>query len=74
MLTIRCKFVCKKVEKSDGVEGVNYVSHFEPVIGGSEENDTFYRYTPGGDLSLGVHKENHFEEGAEYYVDLTRAE
>lgn len=48
----------------------------EAVIDGSEENKQFFQFTPSGSLSLGTvnpHAAAYFEEGAEYYLDFTRA-
>lgn len=46
------------------------------VINGSPENEEFYRYTPAGQISLGLVSEAaaaQFEVGAEYFVDFTPA-
>lgn len=47
------------------------------VVGGSPENDEFYRLTPGGEIKLSVVKAEtaaKFEVGKEYYVDFTEVE
>lgn len=79
MKTIRAKFRCEEaVERTDvagDVEG--YDITLRPVVGGSEENDTFFKYTPWGELRIGiVAKETAeaLEVGKEYYLDLTPAE
>jgi hypothetical protein len=43
----------------------------------SEENKTFWQYTPIGNISLTITNPdalNQFEVGEEYYVDFTKAE
>lgn len=69
-MTIRAKFVVYSKDM-DGVVILN------PVTDNSEENKAFYRYTPGGQISLRtVNKtvRDEFEVGEEYYVDFRRAD
>lgn len=56
--------------------------HFNPVsrsgylADGSDENNTYARFTPSGMLSLTVTNPallGKFEEGEEYYLDFTKA-
>jgi tRNA U54 and U55 pseudouridine synthase Pus10 len=45
-----------------------------PVINGSAENETFFKYTPGGELNLAVvniEAAKQFEVGKEYYIDIS---
>ena len=47
-----------------------------PVCDGSEENKTFWKYTPSGEIKLGCCNpaaSEKFVENAEYYVDFTKA-
>jgi hypothetical protein len=47
-----------------------------PVTSESEENKSFFRTTPAGDLSVTVkpsETEANLELGVEYYVDFTKA-
>jgi hypothetical protein len=47
-----------------------------PVINGSDENKTFYKFTPGGKVEMQVvapETAKQFEPGKEYYVDFTPA-
>lgn len=72
-MSVRAKMRC---EAKSGDEASGYSILLRPVAGGSPENDEFYRWTPAGELSLttvnpGAAAE--FEEGREYYVDLTPA-
>jgi hypothetical protein len=48
-----------------------------PVTSGCAENDAFYKYTPGGNINLGVllaDTANSFKPGKSYYVDFTEAD
>lgn len=48
-----------------------------PVMGGSEENKEFWKYTPTGKIEMHLDNENAlkaFEGMGEYYVDFTKAE
>lgn len=50
---------------------------FSPVINGSEENRSFFKYTPGGDMrffTVNTEAFNSFEIGKSYYVDFTPAD
>jgi len=68
---MRCKFVCEKNEPNAD-NGSQLV--FRAVTSGSQENEEFFKYTPCGQLTLGVVNENAAKEaveGQEYYVDIT---
>lgn len=71
-MSVRAKFRCDSIEHTaDGA-----TVKMAPVISGSEENKTFYRYTPGGSISLAVVNKDtaaRFEPGKSYYVDFTPA-
>lgn len=47
------------------------------VSSGSEENKSFAKFTPGGNLSMQIDKEtlayDAFEVGKSYYLDITEA-
>lgn len=69
---IRAKMVCSSVAPT----GDTFTIRLSPVVSGSEENESFYKYTPGGLVALDVVNEetaNHFVAGQEYYVDFTPA-
>ncbi len=68
-MMVRCKFKCVTASPDPSP----YTASFEPVYGGSEENDQFFAATPGGSISLSVIRGQHFEPGKEYYVDFTPA-
>ena len=45
-----------------------------PVYSGSPENEEFFKWTPGGDLSLSVvNPDVEFEPDKEYYIDIIEA-
>lgn len=71
-MNVRAKMKCDSLEPAnDGVGGTVKLS---PVIGGSEENEKFYKYTPSGQLVLSTINQqalDQFEVGKEYYVDVT---
>lgn len=74
MTKTRCKFVCtKRDEQPDGSRHF----HFSAVVKGTDpdaENSQFFKYTPSGTLYFGcVNPAVDFEEGKEYFVDLSPA-
>lgn len=75
-MTVRCKFYCSEVTKRKGWDKEKpflYVAKFSPVTSGSEENKRFYDCTPSGGLELGIIKQDLFEVGKEYYLDISEA-
>ncbi len=73
----RCKFHCNSVRKFMTREGMAekavYEAEFHAVSDGSEENKEFFKWTPSGSLKIGVYKEDVFQPGKDYYVDLSEA-
>ena len=70
---VRAKFKCEQVITFES--GATVKLH--PVHEGSEENEEFYKYTPGGELSLmtiNLQAAKQFIPGKEYYIDITPAE
>ena len=68
-MTVRCKFKCDS--KTETVDGFRV--HFSPVIGSSNENKEFFKWTPSGSLEFGTINQvaaDVFIPGAEYYLDL----
>lgn len=75
---VRAKF------KVTGVSPVNVEKpeegstvHLIPVTGGSPENESFYKWTPGGNIVLSTINQEaaeKFEVGKDYYVDFSKAE
>ena len=72
----RAKFYCSGVEKSyNGYQKrFTYTARFHAVTGDSEENKSFWQYTPSGSVELCTIREDLFEPGKEYYLDFTPAE
>lgn len=65
-MSVRAKFRCNG--NKDGVVLLLAVTK------GSEENKTFWKYTPAGSISLSITNPDavsQFEAGKEYYVDFT---
>lgn len=76
MAQVRAKFACNGIE--DIPELQQKTAYFSPVFQGSDENKSFSKYTPAGNLSLTISYETQaadfFEVDKEYYVDFTKAE
>lgn len=47
---------------------------FQPVTGGSKENEEFFASTPGGQLSMSAVRDDLFEPGKSYYLRFEEAE
>lgn len=73
-MTTRCKMTCQTVSTSGGGENQTHEAIFMPVTGGCKENEDFYKWTPGGELKLSVLKNQNFESGKDYYIDISLAE
>src|SRR5687768_4729339 len=84
VMSVRAKFRVHKIERSlmfvrDPASGKHEqregsTIHLSPVTGGSEENDSFYYYTPTGSIQLGTINEDaatQFPLGADLYVEFT---
>ena len=76
MRTVRAKFTCHTIDVNDEHEGIKTV-RFSAVTDGSEENKDFTKYTPWGEVEMGIDGEvpaaDFFEVGKEYYLDFTKA-
>lgn len=72
-MNVRAKFQCQSIEThANG----GYVKMM-PVTGGSAENEQFFKWTPSGELRMGIVSPEvlkQFEPGKNYYVDFTPAE
>lgn len=71
---MRAKFKCNAVtERADGFK----TAVLNPVTNGSEENESFSKYTPSGQLTIeidpGTPAVDFFTPGKEYYLDFTAA-
>lgn len=70
-MTTRCKFRCDHVTDFGEQKDVK----FSAVTTGSEENKSFWKYTPGGSLTFScINKNVKFQPGKEYYLDITEAQ
>lgn len=72
MSNVRAKMRCYHKEESES----GFIVKFRPVTSGSEENERFYKYTPGGECSLATINADAakgFEVGKEYYLDFSAA-
>ena len=71
---VRAKYTC--IGKNQEFEDTFDIC-FSPVTGGSQENDSFWKWTPYGEIQLGTINKaasDQFKVGKEYYVDFTLAE
>lgn len=74
-MTVRAKFKVTGIEQY--IEGGHGTVKLAPVIGGSPENDDFYKWTPSGSIELGTINATalaQFQEGKEFFVDFNLAE
>lgn len=73
-MSVRAKFRVGSVSRNEDGSGTVSLS---VVTSGSPENESFFRATPGGSISLStINAEalEQFEEGKEVYVDFSAAE
>jgi hypothetical protein len=77
-MSVRAKFKCCDISNSSSNTDENGKTvKLEPVIDGSEENKSFFRWTPSGSISMfcvNTEANKQFEVGKEYFVDFTPAE
>ena len=74
-MTVRAKFTCRVNEKDPHADYYNLM--FEAVTDGSEENKSFWKYTPSGKLEMSIDNLDavkQFEVGSDYYLDFVLAE
>lgn len=75
--TVRAKFQCLEIKNhhvQGGADQVLAEVRLTPVYGGSEENKSWSRYTPSGEIKMSITNPDaiaKFELGKEYYVDFT---
>lgn len=74
MATTRAKFLCQTVTQYSGdLRSVRLTA----ITGTSEENKTFWKYTPNGTIEMSIDNPPAsalFEPGKAYYVDFSEAE
>lgn len=76
MSQTRCKFRCESVTKTIHWRKPGeflYTAAFNPVTGGSPENESFWEATPSGRLEVCSIVSDQFIPGQCYYLDLTAA-
>ena len=73
-MIVRCKYTCQSVTKRKHWQQKDrflFEAEFSAVTDGSEENKKFFEYTPSGTLKIGTYKEDLFEPGKDYYLDIS---
>jgi hypothetical protein len=71
-MSVRAKF---KVHSITATEAGSQIK-LQPVVGGSPENEKFFKYTPSGSIDIGTvnpEASSQFKSGQEFYVDFTPA-
>ena len=71
-MSVRAKFKVYSVTKRQDAWDVN----LQAVSSGSKENESFWRWTPAGEIRLSTINPGaveQFEPGAEFYIDFTKA-
>ncbi len=71
--TVKAKFICQLVTDN----GTQKVAQLNAVYGGSEENRSFSKFTPSGQLTITVDNETaaagFFQPKEEYYLTFEKA-
>jgi len=70
--TVRAKFNVASITNYGNGGGTRVV--LMPVISGSEENKSFWNYTPSGQIEMHINNPDAKFELGEYYVDFTKAD
>lgn len=77
-MSVRAKFyVQDNVHNGSEGENAGNVITLNPVTGISEENKSFFKWTPGGQIQLSTinpQAAEQFVVGKEFYVDFTPAD
>ena len=80
----RCKFTCQSMTKRASripdpsvpggyKNGFVYDAEMTAVTGDTEENKRFFMWSPNGTFRVSCVREDHFEPGKSYYIDVTEA-
>lgn len=70
-MKVQAKFTVMSVKK---YTGDNVEVELHPVTGGSKENESFWKYTPSGNITLLIQNteaSKQFKPGMDFYVDFT---
>lgn len=79
MTVMRAKMVITKVERGEGYERLCFMAvgpNAAYPSDGSDENNTFARWTPSAELTMHVNNPDlhgKFEQGMEFYLDFKPA-
>jgi hypothetical protein len=71
-MTVRAKFKVGSVTQDTNGHSI----HLLPVTSGSVENESFFKWTPGGEIklsTLNAEAAKEFVPGKQFYVDFTEA-
>ncbi len=77
MKRLRAKFTVQSKTQRDGGGETTHEVELLPVTCGSEENESFYRWTPSGSIKLALASKataDALEVGKDYYVDFSPVE
>ena len=72
-MTVRCKFQCVGVTKRVAWQRPGYYSYeadFQAVAD-TPQNKQFFEATPSGSLKIATYKEDVFQPGHDYFIDIT---
>lgn len=72
-MNVRAKFKVTSVTHDTNGHSVKLM----PVTGGSPENESFFKWTPCGEITMGtinVEAAANFTPGKQFYVDFTAAD
>ena len=81
---VRAKFTCVGMKQMQGsiytrgAQGYDQTivetATFQPVYGGTPENEKFFASTPCGQIEIGTVRQGMFKLGQAYFVDFTPAD
>ena len=72
-MTVRAKFKVESVTHDSNGHSVKLI----PVSSGSAENESFFKWTPWGEIKIGTINSGaakEFAPGKQFYVDFTEAQ
>lgn len=75
---VRCKFLCKEVNKTEYSETVKMTAvcgNWDDKTGVGDDN-TYAKYSPSGEFEIQITNEavhGHFKPGKKYYMDIVEA-
>lgn len=77
-MAVRCKYTCQSITtrqawRQTGEKPYIYEAEFQAVMDGSPENKSFFDATPTGSLKVGMYKNDVFQVGKSYYLNIEEA-